>query len=56
MKEQELEWRPAIRIELADSSDYPVTAVAFVAGWVFARNHNGTVAFPSSQVVKVSLG
>ncbi|NUP45869.1 MAG: hypothetical protein HOW97_00930 [Catenulispora sp.] len=55
MKE-ELEWRPAIRIELVNSSDYPVSSVAFSGDWVFARNENGTVVFPASQVVKVSLG
>ncbi|NUR61091.1 MAG: hypothetical protein HOV87_20885 [Catenulispora sp.] len=53
---QELEWRPAIRIELANHSDYPVSSVAFTSGWVFARNQNGTVVFPASQVVKVALG
>jgi len=53
---KELEWRPAIRIELVAQDDYPVTSVAFAAGWVFARNEDGTVVFPSSQVVKVDLG
>ena len=53
---KELEWRPAVRIELANNSDYPVTSVAFLAGWVFAKGQNGTVVFPSSQVVKVALG
>lgn len=55
MKE-ELEWRPAIRIVLVEEGDYPVTSVAFGAGWVFARNEHGTVVFPAAQVVKVTLG
>jgi len=53
---KDLDWRPAIRIVLVGDGDYPVTSVAFAAGWVFAKNEHGTVAFPASQVVKVSLG
>ncbi|MFL6112489.1 MAG: hypothetical protein ACJ786_14210 [Catenulispora sp.] len=55
MKE-ELEWRQAVRIELVNHSDYPVSSVAFSGAWVFAKNQNGTVVFPAAQVVKVSLG
>ncbi|GAA1999692.1 hypothetical protein [Catenulispora subtropica] len=55
MKE-ELVWRPAIRVELVNHSDYPVTSVAFAGGWVFAKSPDGTVVFPASQVVKVALG
>lgn len=53
---KELDWRAATRIELLNQSDYPVAFVAFIGAWVLARNENGTVAFPESQVVKVSLG
>ena len=55
MKE-EIQWRPATTIELVSQNDYPVTSVAFVGSWVLAKNENGTVAFPSTQVVKVTLG
>jgi hypothetical protein len=53
---KELDWRPAIRIVLIEEGDYPVTSVAFASGWVFAKNEHGTIAFPASQVVKVTLG
>jgi len=53
---KDLEWRPAIRIVLVAEGEYPVGSVAFADGWVFARNETGTVAFPASQVVKVTLG
>jgi hypothetical protein len=53
---KELDWRPAIRIVLIEEGDYPVTSVAFDSGWVFAKNEHGTIAFPASQVVKVTLG
>lgn len=53
---KDLEWQPAIRIVLVTDGDYTVTSVAFAAGWVFAKNEHGTVAFPESQVVKVTLG
>ena len=53
---KELDWCPAIRIELVAQGDYPVTSVAFAQGWVFAKNEDGTVVFPASQVVKVDLG
>ncbi|MBS2531772.1 hypothetical protein KGQ20_03190 [Catenulispora sp. NF23] len=53
---KELDWRPAVRVVLVDEGEYPVHSVAFAAGWVFAKNEHGTVAFPSSQVIKVSLG
>lgn len=52
----DLEWCPAVRVVLVSEGDYSVNSVAFSAGWVFAKNENGTVAFPSSQVVKVTLG
>lgn len=53
---KELDWRTATRIELVDKTDYPVTTVAFIGAWVLARNENGTVAFPESRVLKVTLG
>ncbi|WP_194917312.1 hypothetical protein [Catenulispora rubra] len=53
---KELVWRAATRIELVNQTDYPVTSVAFSGAWVLARNENGTVAFPESQVLKVALG
>jgi hypothetical protein len=53
---KDLDWLPAIRIVLVDEGDFAVNSVAFAAGWVFAKNENGTVAFPASQVVKVALG
>lgn len=53
---KDLDWRPAVRIVLVDEGEYTVTSVAFTEGWVFAKNENGTVAYPSSQVVKVTLG
>lgn len=52
----DLEWRPAVRIVLVAEGDYAVTSVAFSEGWVFAKNEHGTFAFPSTQVVKVTLG
>jgi len=52
----DFEWLPAICVVLVSEGDYSVSSVAFSAGWLFARNENGTVAFPSSQVVKVTLG
>ena len=52
----DMEWQPAIRIVLVDEGEYVVTSVAFAEGWVFAKNENGIVAFPGTQVVKVTLG
>ena len=53
---KDLVWRPATRIVLVNEGDFPATSVAFEAGWVFAKNEHGTVAFPAGQVVKVTLG
>ena len=54
--QEEIQWRPATNIELVIQSGYAVTSVAFVGSWVLAKNENGVVAFPSSQVMKVTLG
>jgi hypothetical protein len=60
---KELEWHPATRVDLlVEMNDsrgedpYPVNSVAFVEGWIFARNQNGTKVFPTWRVVKVVLG